>query len=290
MEGARGGGEAAKPARESIRHAHPPEEARMITVGLDMGARQCKAVVLRDGEVVGRGTEFSGVDEQMSARRAVQRALDAAGVGEGEVDGFATTGGGRSETPFKGADLTDVSAATRGAMFVLPDTRTVLDVGSEEGRAIRAEPPAKVIDFSINERCAAGAGAFTESMARALEVPVEEIGPLSLESTRAIPINAQCVVFAESEVIGLLHQQTPKADIARAVHDAIADRISSLVLKLGVLPPVAVIGGMATNVGFVDSLDRTLALRVLVPEHPEYVGALGAALVAADGVTAEVSS
>jgi len=139
----------------------------------------------------------------------------------------------------------------------------------------------KVLDFVINERCAAGAGSFTEAMARALEIEVEEIGPLSLNSTEAVPMNAQCAVFAESEVVTLVHQKMSKENIARAIHDAIASRISSMARRLSIEQDIVLVGGMANNVGFVDSLKRELNMDVTIPEDPEYVAALGAARVAA---------
>jgi benzoyl-CoA reductase subunit D len=118
-------------------------------------------------------------------------------------------------------------------------------------------------------------------MARALEVNLEELGPLSLKSTQAIPMNAQCAVFAESEVVTLVHKKTSKEDMARAIHDAIADRITSMVRRVGVEEKIALIGGVAYNIGFVKSLEDDLKTKVLIPERPEFVGALGAALVAA---------
>ena len=124
--------------------------------------------------------------------------------------------------------------------------------------------------------------AFTEAMARALEVPLEELGPLSLQSTKAIPMNAQCAVFAESEVVSLIHAKTSKPDMARAIHDAISDRITSMVRRVGLEEKIALIGGVAKNVGFVKSLEDDLKSKVLIPEDPQFVGALGAALVAAD--------
>ena len=136
-----------------------------------------------------------------------------------------------------------------------------------------------MVDFVINERCAAGAGTFVEAMSRALEVKLEEIGALSLKAERAVPMNAQCTIFAESEVVTLIHEKTSKADIARAIHDAIADRIASMTRRLGIQKDVVLVGGVAKNVGFVSSLEKTLGVNLLVPEEPEFVGALGAALL-----------
>ena len=170
----------------------------------------------------------------------------------------------------------------RGTIKRYPNARTVIDVGAEEGRAIRCNEQGKVLDFALNEKCAAGAGAFTEAMSRALEVETERLGAMSLESSNAVPMNAQCAVFAESEVVSLLHAKTPKEDIARAVHDAIASRIVSLARKVGFEPEVVLIGGVAHNIGFVDSLQRALECEVIVPDDPDYIGAYGAALAAAE--------
>ncbi len=176
-----------------------------------------------------------------------------------------------------------MASDARAAVNLYPAARTVIDVGAEEGRAIRCTEEGKVLDFALNEKCAAGAGAFTEAMSRALEVEIEALGQMSLASTQAIPMNAQCAVFAESEVVSLLHAKVAKADIARAVHDAIASRIVSLARKIGFQPDVVLIGGVAHNIGFVDSLQRALECEVVIPEDPEYIGAYGAALAAAQG-------
>jgi benzoyl-CoA reductase subunit D len=183
-------------------------------------------------------------------------------------------------------DVTVVVADARGAAWLFPSVRTVLDVGAEEGRGIRCGPGGKVGDFVLNEKCAAGAGTFTETMARTLEIKLEDMGRLSMSSQKAIPMNTQCAVFAESEVVSLLHAKTAKEDIARAIHDAIAGRISSLAKTVGLEEDVVLIGGLARNIGFVDSLNRSLELEPLIPEEPEFVGALGAALIAVSGIQA----
>jgi benzoyl-CoA reductase subunit D len=255
----------------------------MITAGIDMGAKNIKVVVLRDQQVVARSLVAGGFDAIATAHQAIGEALQAAGCGRADVQRLVATGAGRDEAPGKDGTITEVSAAARGAVHLFPEVRTVVDVGAEEGRAIRCDERGKVVDFAINEKCAAGAGAFTEAMARALEVPLEQLGPLSLKSTKPIPLNAQCTVFAESEVVSMIHANVAKEDMARAVHDAMASRIVSLVRKVGYNPPVALVGGLARNVGFVDALKRGLELDLLnIPQAPEYCAALGAALAAAD--------
>ncbi len=254
----------------------------MITAGIDMGSKTVKVVILKDGEVVARQIGTAGFEAREVAERLYAAALAEAGLAVGDVQAIMATGAGRKSAPHAKGSLTEVGSDARAVHSLYPAARTVIDVGAEEGRAIRCTPEGKVMDFAINEKCAAGAGAFTEAMSRALEIPIEEIGALSLQSTSPTPMNAQCAVFAESEVVSLLHARTPKADIARSVHDAIASRIVSLAKKVGFEPDVVFIGGVARNPGFVDSLGRALECDVIVPEEPEFVSAYGAALAAAE--------
>jgi benzoyl-CoA reductase subunit D len=157
----------------------------------------------------------------------------------------------------------------------------VIDVGAEDARAVKCDERGVMQDFVVNARCAAGAGTFIEAMARALEVKMEDMGSLSLQADRASSINASCVIFAESDVVSLIHREEPKSEIARAIFDAMAERVSSMVRRLGVNPDVVLVGGVAKDVGFVDSLKRRLGIEILIPKEPIYAGAVGAALVAA---------
>ncbi len=200
------------------------------------------------------------------------------GISPSDINSVTSTGSGRKEADFATNSITEVTAAAKGATALYPSVHCVIDVGAEEGRSIRCETGGKIIDFAINEKCAAGAGAFTEAMARALEIPIEEFGKLALQSEKDIPMNAQCAVFAESEVISLLHQKTDKKDIAKAVNDAVASRITSMAKKVGYEKDIALIGGVSNNVGFVESLKRGLESEIIVPENAEYVGAIGAAM------------
>ena len=254
----------------------------MTVAGIDVGARNIKVVLLDDGDVIARGIEPAGMDTHAAMEKAFAATLERGGVERRELKRIVATGAGRKDVPFADGEVTEVSAAARAAVFLVPSCRTVIDVGAEEGRATRCDERGKVVDFEVNEKCAAGAGTFTEAMARALEVSLEELGKLSLKSENAVPMNAQCTVFAESEVVSLIHQRTPKADIARAVHDAIASRIISMVRKIGFEPDVMLVGGVANNPGFLDSMRRDLETEITVPDAPEFVGALGAALAAAE--------
>lgn len=259
----------------------------MVAVGMDLGAKNTKVVIVNNGKVLAASSVSSGFDQKASAEEALQKALTEAGVTQGDIKHLIATGAGMKVVSFANATITDISANARGAFNIFPSVRTVIDVGAEEGRSIRLDEKGKVVDFGINEKCAAGAGAFTEAMARALEVDIEDMGKLSLQSTKAVPMNAQCTIFAESEVVSLIHQKTAKEDIIRAVHDAIADRITSMSRRVGIEQDVAIIGGVANNIGFIDSMKRNLGYEMLVPKEPvvpEFVSAYGAALIAQDRI------
>lgn len=253
----------------------------MITAGVDCGAKNTKVVILKDGDIISKSTVLSGFDQKGAAQQAFDEALSQAKLTKDDVKHITATGAGKKEVDFANSTVTEVGADAKGATSLFPSVKTVIDVGAEEGRAIKCDGTGKVIDFAINEKCAAGAGSFTESMARALEVEVEDLGDLSLKSTRNIQMNAQCAVFAESEVVTLVHAKTPKEDMAKAVHDAIASRITSMARKIGVESDVALIGGVAKNKGFVKALKDDLDMELKLPDDPEYVTALGAAIAAA---------
>lgn len=256
----------------------------MITAGVDVGAKFAKVVILKDGQVISRAKALVGLDLMKSASDVFETALKDAGLSRSDIQRVVATGmGGNAllQKPPINADeaVSVVVAGAAGAYQLVPKVKTVIDVGAEEGRGIKVEG-GKVRDFVINERCAAGAGTFIEAMARALEVKVEDLGPMSLKSMNAIPMNAQCCVFAESEVVSLIHSKISKEDISKAIHDAIAGRISSMILRIGVDKDVMLIGGCALNPGFVPPLEKELHASIIVPEFPEYVSALGAAVIA----------
>ena len=253
----------------------------MITAGIDMGTQSIKVVILKDGEIVSRGQAFSGFDPTNAAEQAFVEALKKAKLSRDDVEHISATGAGVAMAPYSDSTISMMGADARAGTYFFPSARTVIDIGAEEARAVRCDDKGAMLGFVVNERCAAGAGTFIEAMARALEVKLEELGPLSLKAERASPINATCVIFGESDVITLIHRQEPKPEIARAIFDAMADSISSMVQRLGITPNVVLIGGVAKDVGFVASLKRKLGTDLLIPKDPEFASALGAALNAA---------
>lgn len=259
----------------------------MIVAGIDVGGKNVHAVISKNGTVLAKAEALSGIKKAEAAEQLYEEVLKQAGLKREDVARVVATGSSGQRVTFADGVIPDAAADARGVIQLIPSARTVIDVGAEEGRAIKVSPEGKVLDFAINEKCAAGTGTFVDTMARALEMPVEEMAKLSLQSTRSIPMNAQCAVFGESEVVSLIHQKMPKHDIARAVHDAIAGRISSVARIVGLEDDIVMVGGVAKNVGFVESLRRDIGAGVKVPDDPEYIGALGAAAAAAAGVLEE---
>lgn len=238
----------------------------MITAGVDVGNKFVKAVIMKDGQVLSKSMVLSGFDQKVAASDAFERAVSEAGIGKNDVKFVVATGAGKGEVIYAIDTVTEVGADAKGATFLVPSARAVIDVGAEEGRAIKCDDKGKIVDFAINEKCAAGAGSFTEAMSRALEVPLEEMGPLALKSDKHVPMNAQCAVFAESEVVSLIHAKTSKEDISKAVHDAIAARIISMSRRVGVEKDLVMTGGVGNNVGFIRALGDGLEMQVIVPE------------------------
>jgi benzoyl-CoA reductase subunit D len=256
----------------------------VITAGIDMGTQSVKVVILKDGAIISYGQAFSGFEPAKAAEQVVGEALKKARLSLTDVNHVTATGSGMEMAPYANSMISMMGADAKAGVYLFPKARTIIDVGAEEARAVKCDEKGIMIDFVVNERCAAGAGTFIEAMARALEVKLEEMGPLSLKAERASPINATCVIFGESDVVSLIHRQESKPEIARAIFDAMVDRVLSMVHRLGINPDVVLVGGVAKDVGFVASLKRKLGIDVLIPEYPEFTGALGAALVAASRV------
>jgi benzoyl-CoA reductase subunit D len=257
----------------------------MITVGIDCGAKNTKTIVMKDKEIIGKGTTLTGFDQTAATEASLSEALKDAGIEESQVDKIGGTGAGMKDIKKADVKVNDIKAMAKAANYYYPSARTVTDVGAEEGRAVKIDEKGQVIDFAINEKCAAGAGAFIEAMARALEVDLEEMGPMAMKSDKEIPMNAQCAIFAESEVVGLIHAKTEKLDISKAIHDAMASRIVSMIRRIGVNKDIVMIGGVGSNPGFVDSLKKQLEIdEILIPENPAFGAAVGAAMVAAEEV------
>lgn len=252
----------------------------MPKLGIDIGAQNTKVAVVDNGSILALTTVPTGFDQLASAESAIKLAIDKAKIERWSLGEIKITGAGKKSVPsITSAEINEIASAAAGARFFFPSVRTIIDAGAEEVRAVSLDSDGKIRDFAVNEKCAAGAGSFTEAMAKALEMPPDEFAKVSLQGTKKIPMNAQCAIFAESEVVSLIHSGATRADISRAVHDSIADRISAVARRVGLEKDVVIIGGMAKNAGFVDALKRALSMDIIVPPDPEYVSAIGAAIL-----------
>ena len=247
----------------------------MITAGIDVGYRSAKVVLLDDGEILAR-------EESDQAEIAFTKALEKANLSKDKVTFLTATGVGRESIDFAQKYTPDVVAIAKGAFHQFPSMRTVFDIGAEQGRAVKCDATGKVLKFARNEKCAAGAGEFLEYIAKAVEIDIAEMGELSLLSTENVSVSGNCAVFAESEVVSLIHSNVAKADIIRALLDSLAMRTASLGQRVDCEEDIVVAGGLAQMKGFIKCLETHLNTTLLVPEAPQFVSALGAALLSTD--------
>ena len=254
----------------------------MIVAGLDIGSITTETVILRDGEVLTSIIMPTGANSRTAGERCLSAALKKAGLKQEEVSAIVTTGYGRASFPQATKMITEITCHARGAYFVNPKTRTVIDIGGQDSKVIRLDAQGRNVDFQMNDKCAAGTGRFLEVMAHALEVKVEELGKLSLGAPRTIKISSMCTVFAESEVVSLIADDQPKEVIIRGLHDSIADRVLGMVNRVGIEEEVTLTGGVAKNEGVARALEERLGVRMFIPPEPQIIGALGAALLARD--------
>lgn len=255
----------------------------MISAGIDCGAKNTKTVIIKDGQIIGKGMVLTGFDQMKAVEESLGMAIQAAGISRDDIEKIGGTGSGKNAIDIGDISVNDIKAIAKAANYLFPNARTVTDLGAEEGRAAKMDENGNAVDFAINDKCAAGSGAFIEAMGRALETPLEEMGTLALKSDKEIPMNAQCAIFAESEVVGLIHAKTSKQDISKAIHDAMASRIVSMIRRIGVNEDVVMLGGVGRNPGFVEAMRRELKLdNIYIPDDPEYGQAVGAAVVAAE--------
>lgn len=260
----------------------------LITAGIDVGSLTAKAIVFdhEAREVVGRSLVSLTQDPAQAGRLALEEALAGAGVREAELAGTTATGYGRIALPFATYRITEISCHARGVHHLLPEVRTVIDVGGQDSKVTRLDDRGRALDFEMNDRCAAGTGRFLEVMAKALGVDLEGLAALALASEAPAALSSTCTVFAESEVVGLLAQGRSCEDLAAGLCQSVARRVVAMVQRLGLEPDVAFTGGVALNEGVREALAQVLGAPITVPADPQLTGALGAALLAAERTAA----
>ncbi len=254
-----------------------------IYAGIDVGSLSSEALLLDEhGGVLGHSIAGTGSNPRETARRCMAQALVEAGVDEGRIVMAVATGYGRIRVPFADREVTEITCHAKGARRLFPGTRTVVDIGGQDSKVITLDESGKVTDFAMNDKCAAGTGRFLEVMAAALETELGDMGGRSLEAGKGVPISSMCTVFAESEVISLIAEGRKPEEIIRGLHESIARRVFGMSRRLRVRPEITFSGGVAKNQGMVEALKELFRLPVNVPEEPQLVGALGAAVCARD--------
>ncbi|MFO7963243.1 MAG: acyl-CoA dehydratase activase [Desulfobacterales bacterium] len=260
----------------------------MYVAGIDIGSLSTDVVVLdRNAHVVSYCVTPTGANSKAAGERAFQFVLKRAALSPEAVQYIVATGYGRVSVPFAHKAVTEITCHARGAHHLFPRTGTVIDIGGQDSKVIRLTRRGKVSDFAMNDKCAAGTGRFLEVMARAMEIELEDMGRLSLCSTRDVPVSSMCTVFAESEVISLVARAVPKEDIIKGIHTAIVSRIRGMMDRIKTEPELTMTGGVAKNIGIVNTISTLSGNPINVPEEPQIVGALGAALIARDALDAE---
>jgi predicted CoA-substrate-specific enzyme activase len=255
--------------------------------GVDVGSTQTKAVIIdEDGTLRGRALIDTGAHVVHAAEESFDQALQSAGVEEEEVEYVVGTGYGRYRVTFGNTQVTEISCHGRGAVHMFPNTRTVVDMGGQDTKAIRVTPIGEILDFCMNDKCAAGTGRFLGAAASALELQLSDLGPLALKSKRPVRISTTCTVFAESEVLSWLGKGKKIEDILWGVHQSIAMRTAGLMRRVGIEEEVTFTGGVTRNPGMVKALEEKLGTRLNVSEESHFMGALGAALFALDHIMA----
>lgn len=261
----------------------------MYIAGVDVGSTQTKGLIMDDERrILGRSLLDTGANVVKAAERAYALALEDARLNPGDIAYIVGTGYGRYKVTFGHAQISEVSCHARGAKLIFPDTRMVLDIGGQDSKAIKVGEEGEVLDFSMNDKCAAGTGRFLVMAASYLDVPLEKIGELSLQSKKPVNITTTCTVFVESEIMSHLARGRKSEDILRGMHSAIASRSISLMSRVGIEEKVTFTGGVTKNIGMVRALEEGLEMSLNVSPESHYIGAVGAALFALERATALV--
>ena len=249
-------------------------------MGVDVGSVTAKAVVFANGKIVSWAVVPSGGKLSTSANEAMAQALVKAGLTSPDIKYVVAAGYGATSVVNANEQASDISCSGLGIAHIFPSVRTVVDIGGQFSRALRVDDKGRVVSFVLSEKCAAGSGRLLQVIARVLHINVEDLGALSLKSKNRVDFTTGCAVFNESEAISRIAEGATKEDIAAGVHRSLAAKVQSLVERLVLQPDLALVGGGAKNAGLVKAVEERLGQKVLVPDEPQIIAALGAALMA----------
>ena len=249
-------------------------------IGVDIGSAFAKAVVISQNKVLSHQVIPSGGNYKLAAEQVTREALSKSKLSLENMSYAVATGYGAANVAFANEIVSDISCQARGISYLFPSARTVVDIGGQFTRVFKVDEKGRATAFLQSEKCAAGSGRFLQVISRVLQVDLENIGELSLKSKNRVDFNTGCAVFAESEAVSRVAEGEAKEDILAGLHRTLAAKIQTMVERLGIEPDCALVGGGAKDIGLVKSIEEGLELKVLVPEEPQIVAALGAALIA----------
>jgi predicted CoA-substrate-specific enzyme activase len=251
-------------------------------LGIDIGSSTSKGVITEDGSIAASHLLPSGVNYRLAAQNLIDELLAKAGVTREGIAFTVATGQGSANVELADQEVADIRCCARGVFSYFPSVRTVIDVQGQSTQVLRLSESGQVADFAISEKCASGSGRFLDIIANVLQIKLEDIGPLSLESKNPITFTTGCAVFGESEAVSRVSEGIAKEDIVAGVHQALAEKISALVGKVGLEERCAITGGGGLNIGLIKWIERKLGVELLVPPEPQLITALGAAIMAED--------
>jgi benzoyl-CoA reductase subunit A len=263
----------------------------LLVAGIDIGSHTSKALILNKTEIKSWGIMITGPDSKETSNIIMKKVLNKAHLEIEDIDFRVSTGYGRINVPYADKQITEISCHAKGANWLLPSTRTILDMGGQDCKAIRCDQEGRVVNFVMNDKCAAGAGRSMEIMGKILDVPLEKIGELAVKiNNNPVSISSKCTVFAKSEVISLARNNIDKKRILAGICDALADRVHSLLNRVGIEEDFVISGGIAKNKGVIKSLEKKIGIKPNICFEPQIVGALGAALFANEIISKSIES
>jgi predicted CoA-substrate-specific enzyme activase len=267
----------------------------VYVAGVDIGSAFSKAVVMAGNKIIAYRVKPSGGNYRLTAEQVMEEALTKAKLSLKDIDYTVATGYGAANVSFSHGAASDISCLARGAYYLFPTARTAIDIGGQFTKVFKLDNRGRATTFLLSEKCAAGSGRFLQVIAKVLQIDLKDIGELSLKSRNRVDFNTGCAVFAESEAVSRIAEGAAKEDILAGLHRTLAAKVQAMVERLGIEPDCALVGGGAKDIGLVRSIEESLACRLpakawqaglLVPEEPQIVAALGAALIAGEKAAA----
>ena len=251
-------------------------------LGVDIGSGSSKGVLTQDSNILIYHSLRSGINYKLAAKKLLDEILAAANLSISDIAGIVTTGQGAGMVEYSGRQIADIRCCAKGMINVLPEVRTVIDIEGQSTQVMRINDHGQIVNFVTSERCAAGAGRFLDIISNVLQIPLAEIGELSLKSKGPVIFTTACAVFGESEAVSRVAEGVCKEDIVAGVHKALAEKIGSMVDRVGLELKCGMCGGGALNLGLIEWVHRRLGVDILVPPQPQYITGYGAALFAAE--------